>query len=118
MLTDRALMDSRRRKTGRQAVVAVIGLAAIFAVVWFVWLRGPEEPPAYAHVVGYYADTYGSDRVALREILASSDCDQLDTWFTQAGAAYQSAAADAQARAETGLMTAAADRMNDIGCPK
>jgi len=124
MLTAPTTFDRRARRSAMDALVAVVLLSIIFLAIWFVWLREAEEPADPRAVLNarsqeWYVTTYGSDGAVISGILAMTDCAGLDAAFADAAVAFRAAnATEAHSRAQVGIMSATADRMNEIGCPR
>jgi hypothetical protein len=121
LFTSQANLDPRARRPALDWLIAVVLLGLILLGVWFVWLRPPEVERAQsdgARSRDWYVTTYGSDASIIGRILASADCATLGADFAAGSEAFREPdTTEDENRAAVGVMAAAADRMNEVGCP-
>lgn len=121
MFTTQANLDPRTRRPARDWLLGVVGLGIVLLLVWFLWLRPPDVeggPSGGARSQEWYVTTYGSDAATIGRILASADCATLGADFAAGSETFREPdTTEEENRAAVGVMAAAADRMNEVGCP-
>ena len=121
MITAQANMDPRARRPARDWLLAVVGLGIVLLLVWFLWLRPPDieaGPAGGARSQVWYVTTYGSDAATIDRILSLQACASLSAAFVEGSDAFREEdTTRTERRGSVGVMAAAADRMNELGCP-
>lgn len=94
-------------------------LLLVLATAILIGCSGPASTPTQADKVDKYINAYGGDRDTYTKILALTDCKLLQAEFETAYSNSQrETAGTPQHKWAVGYMTAADDRMKEVGCYK